>query len=92
MATPKVMTYHQVYTAGQNGDVLLAGTVDIKDFSNVDLQVTSVQGVSDPNILVSVTMGKLSGWTLSVLVDRYPLKDWRQKLQGGGARAFDQYR
>ena len=80
MATPKLMTYHQVYTPSQSGHVELTGVVDIKDFSNVDFQIATSTKVSS-NVLVYVTMGKLSGaggWTLAVELDHYPLNDWRQ--------------
>lgn len=81
MATPKLLTYHQVYTPNQSGHIDLTGIVDIKDFSSVDLQIETTTTVS-PNVLVYVNMGKLSGaggaWTLAVQVDHYPLKDWRQ--------------
>jgi hypothetical protein len=80
MATPKLMTYKQVYTPNQSGHIDLTGVVDIKDFSNVDFQIATATTVS-PNVLVYVNMGKLSGaggWTLAVQVDHYPLKDWRQ--------------
>ncbi len=77
MATPKLITYQQVYTSDQGGHIELTGIVDIKDFSDVDLQIETTSTVS-PNVLVNVTMGKLSGWTLGVQVDHYPLKDWRQ--------------
>ena len=77
MATPKLMTYKQVFTPNQSGHIDLTGIVDIKDFSNVDFLIETTTAVS-PNVLVYVNMGKLSGWTLAVEMDHYPLKDWRQ--------------
>jgi hypothetical protein len=78
MATPTVLTYQQVYTPDQHGHIELTGIVDVKDFSNVDFQIETTPTVSDPNVLADVIMGKLSGWTLAVQVDQYPIKDWRQ--------------
>ena len=60
----------------QNGHIALTGIVDVKDFSNVDFQIEPA--VSDPNVLLDVTMGKISGWTLAVQVGQYPIKDVRQ--------------
>jgi S-formylglutathione hydrolase FrmB len=90
--TPTVLTYQQIYTPDQHGHIELTGIVDVKDFSNVDFQIETTPTVSDPNVLVDVTMGKLSGWTLAVQVDQYPIKDWRQirSYKVIGPRAFDQ--
>ena len=62
----------------QYGHISLTGIVNIKEFSNVDFQIESTPMVSDPNVRATVTMGKLSGWTLPVQVDQFSIKDWRQ--------------
>jgi hypothetical protein len=76
MATPNLITYQQVYTTDQFGQIFLTGIVDIKDFSTVDFEILNWPNpVSDPNsqIKVGVSMGKLSGWTLAERVDEFPI-------------------
>jgi hypothetical protein len=74
MTTPVLKTYKKKFTSDAHGRVRLtgAGALDIKEFSQADLEIVNFPNPL-PNLMVSVYMGKISGWTLAQVVETFPL-------------------
>ena len=72
MATPQLLTFFKAFTTDAHGRIPLTGIVDVKEYRQVDLEIVQQPGAV-ANITVGVSMGKLSGSTLSQRVGTFAL-------------------
>jgi hypothetical protein len=72
MATPQLKTYFKTFKTDHLGQIVLTGILDVQAFDKVSLEI-----IQWPHVPVSMTvqtyMGKISGTTLSQVIDHFAL-------------------
>lgn len=66
------MTYFQTYTTDRLGQIFLTGPLDATGFDQASLEIIQFPG-RVPGLTVGVNGGKISGSTLAMTVDSFPL-------------------
>jgi len=71
---PTLTTYNQSVTINRSGFAELTGSIGILGYQKVCLAIVPfpLTPAVAPSILVNVTMGKLSQWTLAQVIERFP--------------------
>jgi hypothetical protein len=69
---PELKTYFQTFKSDHLGQIFLTGILDIKNFNKVSVEI--IQWPHTPvQMNVQVMMGKISGTTLSQVMEQFPL-------------------
>ena len=69
---PELKTYFQTFKSDHLGQIFLTGILDVKHFNKVSVEI--IQWPHTPvQMNVQVMMGKISGSTLSQLMEQFPL-------------------
>jgi hypothetical protein len=72
LTNPTLLTYFQSFTTDRFGQIFLTGIIDVSTNKEADLEIIQFPSTV-PNMTVSVSMGKISGSTLSSTVGSFPL-------------------
>lgn len=72
LTNPTLLTYFQTFTTDSLGQIFLTGIVDVSANKEADLEIIQFP-TSVPNMTVRVSMGKISGSTLSSTVGSFAL-------------------
>jgi hypothetical protein len=69
---PKLNTYFQTFKTDPMGQIFMTGNLDVKPYNKVNVEV--IQWPHAPvTMMVSCTMGKISGPTVAQVVGQFPL-------------------
>lgn len=69
---PELKTFFQTFKSDHLGQIFLTGILDVKHFNKVSVEI--IQWPHTPvQMSVQVMMGKISGTTLSQLMEQFPL-------------------
>jgi hypothetical protein len=69
---PELKTYFQTFKSDHLGQIFLTGILDVKHFNKVSVEI--IQWPHTPvQMSVQVMMGKISGTTLSQVMEQFPL-------------------
>jgi hypothetical protein len=69
---PELKTYFQTFKTDNLGQIFLTGILNVKNFNKVSVEI--IQWPHTPvQMSVQVMMGKISGTTLSQLLEQFPL-------------------
>jgi hypothetical protein len=72
MAAPVLKTWSQTFKTDALGQIFLSGITDVREYAAVNLEIIQ-HPTNVRNLQVSVMMGKITGWTLSQELERFPL-------------------